>query len=151
MSLEHRDIPTYLNETRFVVLSTVGADAAPVSRTLGAFAADGFVVYFSTGKGSEKVRQLRSNPNVAVLFQHEQQDLKAFVNVAISGTAAALAEGDELGRAIRLIGARNPRFRERAEKGQLGESLVFRIQPKEVKVVDFSRGHGPAAVQSITL
>lgn len=152
MSLEQSDVPRYLNDTRFVVLATTGLDSAPATRTLASFAADGLVVYFSTGRSTEKVRQIQANPSVAVLFQHEQQDLKTFVNVTIRGTAAPLVQGEEEhGKAIRLIGARNPRFKDRAEKGQLGESLLFRVEPKELKVVDFSRGHGPAAVRSIAV
>jgi nitroimidazol reductase NimA-like FMN-containing flavoprotein (pyridoxamine 5'-phosphate oxidase superfamily) len=149
MALDRQQIPQYLDATRFIVLSTVDAGNAPATRTLASFAADGLTVYFSTGKSSDKVAQLGANPNVSILFQHEKQELPAFANVEIRGVAEVLGEGEERTRAIQLIARRNPRFKERAEKGELTGSALVRVTPKKVKVVDFSRGYGPAAVASI--
>jgi len=149
MSLERQQIPQYLDETRFIVLSTVDGSNAPATRTLASFAADGLTVYFSTGKASDKVVQIGGNPNVSVLFQHEKQELPAFANVEIRGVAEVLADGEEKAKAIWLISRRNPRFKERAEKGELSGSALVRVTPKKLKVVDFSRGIGPAAVSTV--
>lgn len=149
MALEHKQVPQYLNDTRFVILSTIGPGSTPAIRTLGSFAADGLTVYLSTGKGSDKIGQISANPNVSILFQHEQQEVQTFANVEIRGVAEVLASDEEQAKAIRLISIRNPRFKERAEKGQLGGNAFLRVTPKQVKVVDFSKGHGPAAVSNI--
>ncbi len=149
MALERQQVPQYLNDTRFIILSTVGPANTPATRALGSFAADGLTVYFSTGKTSDKVGQIAANPNVSILFQHEQQEVKDFANVEIRGVAEVLATEEERAKAIRLISIRNPRFKERAEKGELGGNAFLRVTPKQVKVVDFSKGHGPAAVSSI--
>jgi MFS family permease len=148
MALEQQQIPRYLNDSRFIVLSTVGPEGAPAARTLASFAADGLTVYFSTGKASDKVGQIGANPNVSVLFQHEQQELPTFANVEVRGVAEVLAEGEERAKAIRLISLRNPRFRERAERGELGGNALVRVVPRKVKVVDLSNGIGPAAVST---
>ena len=100
-------------------------------------------------RASDKVHQIGANPNVSILFQHEDQELPAFANVEIRGVAEVLAEGEERAKAIRLISRRNPRFKERAERGQLSGSALVRVTPRKVKVVDFSRGIGPAAVSTI--
>jgi nitroimidazol reductase NimA-like FMN-containing flavoprotein (pyridoxamine 5'-phosphate oxidase superfamily)/MFS family permease len=149
MALDRQQIPQYLDATRFIILSTVDGGNVPATRTLASFAADGLTVYFSTGKGSDKVGQIGANANVSILFQHEKQELPAFANVEIRGVAEVLGEGEERTRAIQLIARRNPRFKERAEKGELTGSALVRVTPKKVKVVDFSRGYGPAAVASI--
>lgn len=151
MALDRQQIPQYLDATRFIVLSTVDAGNAPATRTLASFAADGLTVYFSTGKSSDKVAQLGANPNVSILFQHERQELPAFSNVEIRGVAEVLGEGEEKAKAIQLIARRNPRFKERAEKGELSGSALVRVTPKKVKVVDFSRGYGPAAVAAVEI
>jgi general stress protein 26/predicted MFS family arabinose efflux permease len=149
MALERQQVPQYLNDTRFIILSTVGPANSPATRALGSFAADGLTVYFSTGRTSDKVGQIAANPNVSILFQHERQEVASFANVEIRGVAEVLACEEERAKAIRLISLRNPRFKERAEKGELGGNALLRVTPKQVKVVDFSKGHGPAAVSNI--
>ena len=149
MALERQQIPQYLDDSRFIILSTVDGANGPATRTLASFAADGLTVYFSTGEGSDKVGQIGSNPNVSLLFQHERQELPAFANVEIRGVAEVLSDEEERAKAIRLISRRNPRFKERAEKGELSGNALVRVNPRKVKVVDFSRGIGPAAVSTI--
>ncbi|HSM94196.1 MAG TPA: pyridoxamine 5'-phosphate oxidase family protein [Anaeromyxobacteraceae bacterium] len=151
MALEKEQIPQYVNAAPLLILSTVDAANAPATRVLASFASDdGYVVYFSTGRSSEKVGQIAGNPSVSALFQHDGQPIGAFRNVEIRGVAVPLADGAEREKAIRLISARNPRFKERAEKGQLGENALYRVTPKAVKVIDFTKGVGPAAVTSFT-
>ena len=39
-----------------------------------------------------------------------------------------------------------PRFKERADKGQLGDTAIYAVTPIQAKVLDFSKGLGPAAL-----
>ena len=151
MSIDKSLISQYLNGTKFIVLATVNDDQTPVLRSLGSFVADGLTTYFSTNKNSAKVNHIKSNPKVSILFQHENQELPSFVNVSISGKANELTESEELAKAIQLIGTRNPKFRERAEKGELSDNVFFRVEPQEVKVLDFGKGAGSEAVQVIAV
>ncbi|MCE5286243.1 MAG: pyridoxamine 5'-phosphate oxidase family protein [Pelosinus sp.] len=144
-------IQKYLQETRYVVLATVDEKEAPAVRTLGSFVTDGLNVYFSTGNTTAKVEQIRANPTVAVLFQHEDQEIKSFVNVTISGSAKELNQDTERNKAIALLSAKSPRFKERAEKGQLEGTALFKIEPHEIKVVDLGKGLGDKAVEVIKL
>lgn len=50
-----------------------------------------------------------------------------------------------------MLGDRNPRFKQRAEQGELGDTVVFRVDPQEVKVLDFGQGAGAQAVQVIAV
>lgn len=149
MGSECCKIKNYLNETRYITLATVNEQQQPVQRTLGAFAVEGSTTYFSTGVGAGKVAQIAANPKVSILFQHEAQELPQFVNVAISGTAHQLTDEVEVKKAIQLISDRVPKFRERAELGNLKESLFYRVDPSEATIIDFSKGFGPAAVKKV--
>lgn len=150
MSANTCKINDYLEKTPYIVLATVNKDQSPVQRTLGAFALEGYVTYFSTSKGAGKVEQIEGNPRVSVLFQHEQQPLPQFVNVSITGTAKEVTEQSEVERVVKLIGDRVPKFKERAELGNLKDSLFYRVDPSEATILDFSKGFGPAAVQKKT-
>ncbi|MNB72769.1 pyridoxamine 5'-phosphate oxidase [compost metagenome] len=144
-------IVDYLNGTRFVVLATVNQDGAPEVRTLGGFAVDGYKVYFSTDEGTEKVKQIRSNPAVTLLFQHENQELAGFVNVSVRGEARQVDDAEELAHAIAALGNRNPRFKERADKGELANTAIIGVTASEIKVLDFAKGRGAEAVEVIAV
>ncbi len=151
MSIQKEKINEYLNKTKFIVLATVDANQTPVLRSLGSFAADELAVYFTTHRSTGKVRQIRENPKVSILFQHENQELASFLNVSLTGDARELDSEEERQKAVLLLGNRNPRFRERAEKGEISENTFFKLDPTEIKVVDFSKGAGAKAVEIINL
>ncbi|MDR1191094.1 MAG: pyridoxamine 5'-phosphate oxidase family protein [Verrucomicrobiales bacterium] len=146
------NIINYIAATRWVSLATVRDDGAPVVRAIGGFANDGLTVYFSTPKTAAKVEQIQRHPLVTLFFQHEGQELPAFKNAALIGSAAILSPGADYDRAVRLLSERNPRFKERAAKGDLADdTALVKVTPKEVKFLDFAKGFGPAALQEIIL
>ncbi|MHB8062401.1 MAG: pyridoxamine 5'-phosphate oxidase family protein [Ruminiclostridium sp.] len=145
MSIEKKKINEYLNKTKFIVLATVNEGKAPIQRSLGSFAAEDFTVYFSTNKNAAKVEQIKHNSRVSILFQHENQELTSFQNVAIVGEAKEITVKEERNKAITLFGNRNPGFKDKAE------NAIFRVEPKEIKILDYSKGFGPEAIQIINV
>lgn len=141
----------YLNQTKWIILATVDKSQTPVLRTLGSFAVDGLTTYFSTGKSTAKVDQIESNPKVSVFFQHENQELPSFVTVSVCGIANKVTSEEEVNKVITLLSNRSPKFKEKVEKGELDNSVFFRVDPNEVKLLDFSKGIGPQAVEVITV
>jgi nitroimidazol reductase NimA-like FMN-containing flavoprotein (pyridoxamine 5'-phosphate oxidase superfamily) len=129
---------------RFVSLATISEDG-PVVRSLGSWAIRGTTLYFSTSQGSNKVGQLARDPRVSVQLLAEGQELPKLRNLVVNGTARLL-DGAERSVAIAAIGARSPRFKERADKGQLGDSAIYAVRVSQAKVLDFSKGTGPAAL-----
>lgn len=69
----------------------------------------------------------------------------------MTGNAIQLTEKVDIERAVSLLSQRNPRFKERVEKGEINDTALFRIDPIEIKVLDFSNGIGPNAVQTIVV
>ena len=118
---------------------------------MGSFAPDGLDVFFSTPKATGKVKQLEKNQSVNFFFQHEGQELPTFKNVALIGKAAPVRDEQEHQRAVALLSARNPRFKERAEKGELKDTLIYKIKAKEIKYLDFALGFGKEGIQEIAL
>ena len=152
MSKEFKqNIQQYISKTRWAILATVNKDSIPVQRVMGSFALDGLAVYFSTSKAADKVKQIEHNGWVSFYFQHEGQDLDTFKNVALIGIAREVKNGKDFDRGVELLSARNPRFKARVERGELAEIAVFRIEPKEVKYLDYANGRGKAAIQTIIL
>lgn len=148
MSTDVKVVANYIHATKFAVLATIDQDG-PVQRTIASFGNVGTTIYFATRDDTRKVAHIAARPNVSVLLQQEGQALEKFVNVAIQGKAIQLAQEGAIAEAVEIIGRHSPRFRERiANNGTAGQAF-FRIDPDEVRVLDFARGPGPAAVSVV--
>gem|GEM_PF-5014695 len=55
-------VKEYINQTKWIVLSTVTQDKVPVSRTMASVVNDGLNLYFSTGKIPPKLARLPATP-----------------------------------------------------------------------------------------
>ncbi len=148
MSYERERIMEYLEKTRFIVLGTVW-QGKPELRTIASFGMEGFCPVFSTHKATSKARQMRVNPHVSLLFEHENQKLRTFVNITISGIARRVDDSSDQKRIIEIIGARSPGFLDRAARGDLVEQVFFRVEPVELKILDFSISPSPEGVRRI--
>lgn len=151
MSIEKKEIEAYLNQTKYVILATVDEKKVPSQRALGAFAVDGYTVFFNTQPNTKKAKDISQNSNVSLLFQHENQELSTFVNVLVTGKAIALSTEDEINEAVQVIGQRNVRFKERIAENGLGNSILYRVEPIEVKVLDFKQGVGSNALKIVPI
>lgn len=151
MSIDKNFIKEYLNNTKYITFATVNGENAPELRALGAFGVEGYTTYFSTVEGAAKVEQIKHNPNVSVFFQHENQELASFINITIKGKAEKVADEVDLKKAIEVIGNRNFRFKERIEKDGLGSNIIIRVNPSELKILDFKKNPGENRVEVISL
>ena len=129
---------------RFISLATISEDG-PVIRSLGSWAIRGTTLYFSTSQASAKATQIARDPRISVQLLAEGQEVTGLRNFVLNGPAKLL-EGTERAVAIDAISSRNPRFKERAEKGQLEDAAVYEVKAKQVKILDFSKGVGPSAL-----
>ncbi len=136
------DVVDYITTTRFAVLGYVREDRTPLLRSMGSFVLSGFNLYFSSGKEAPKVREIEKNPQVSFFFEHDNQNLETWKSVLISGRAKLLISGTEYDNAIELLGDRSPRFRERVAKGELVNTVIFKIKTEEIEYLDYSKGFG---------
>lgn len=114
-----------------MVLATVDEAGNPQLRHIGGYTIDGKDILFSTGKDTDKTREIANNNNVALLFQHEgQQEIK---NVTLYGKARKLDE-EETKKAVDLIKIRRPQLRYTPEA-----NIIYRVESESVKVLDFSK------------
>lgn len=149
MSFNKEELINYISQVRFLILATVSKceEYYPAIRTIGGFANDGLTIYFSTDSDSQKIKQIKANPNVVAFFQQENQELSNFQNVTITGKAKQVIDKKSLRTAINVISNKNPRFKKRIEKGDDQSLAIFVIEPEKIKSLDFSRGNGNEAVQ----
>lgn len=137
-----QEINKHLETVRFGLLAYVRGDGTPVQRRLGSFAKDGSRIFFSTRGDAAKVRELEKQTRVSFLLEAEGQTLPEWKSALILGKASLVPEGADLKRAVQVISARNPRFKERVDKDGLANTRIFAIQATEIDVTDYSKGFG---------
>lgn len=144
MPLEQRksEITDYVNATRFATLAYVRNDGAPVQRSFGSFALADYDVVFSTRKEAAKVRDISANSKVSFLFEQDSQELPKWRNALFIGEAHKIEDARELDWAVGILSARNPRFKERIEKGDLPNIQLFKLKTQDIEYIDYGKGVG---------
>lgn len=132
ISPEHAD---FIARHRVGRLATADADGAPYAVPV-CYAFDGERIYTALdGKPKsvavgrlKRVRNIRANPNVALLIDDYSEDWSALAYVMVRGEAAIVEDGDERQRAEDLLRQKYPQYARLLEPG----CAVIRIAPRSV-------------------
>jgi uncharacterized pyridoxamine 5'-phosphate oxidase family protein len=133
MAASEEKIKEYLKMNQTIILATTDMDGVPDIRTLGGYGLLDYVIYFTTLKTSNKVKQIESKKEVAVFLQHENQFISKFFNVTIYGEAILLEDESEYNNSKILILARKPSLKIRKETHN-----IYKVIPHKLKVLDYS-------------
>jgi nitroimidazol reductase NimA-like FMN-containing flavoprotein (pyridoxamine 5'-phosphate oxidase superfamily) len=137
-----REVLDYIQTIRFATLNYVREDKAPISRSMGSFALDGTSIIFSSQKDAAKVAAIQANRRISFFFEGDNQDLSAWKNVIAIGDAGLLEEKGEKSRIAEILAQRNPRFRERIEKGELDKVALFVLKTEEFQFQNRAKSPG---------
>lgn len=144
MSNKNEKISKYLESSKTAVLATIDSNNAPNIRTIGGFGVEGITVYFATAKQSNKVEQIKRNNNVSLLFEHENQERAKFVNIEVKGIAEEVKGIDQFQEGLKYIVKRRSQL-------ELSEDThnIYKVVPKEIKVLDFSKVKAEERIEKI--
>ena len=126
------DREAFLREANIAVLSTVDASCRPHGAPVWYLYDDG-VFTISTGRGSQKHRNIGRNPEISLVIDSRTLPYYA---VMISGRAeigAPLSSDERLRLAVRYLGEELGRRYIEMTRGE--DSISLRIQPR--KVIEF--------------
>ena len=87
----------YMKKTRFCTLTTIGRKSKEPKSTIVFYKNSGLDIYFNTGKGAEKVKNIKANPSVAIAIYYDDPsatDLQDTRGLVYSGKAAPVDEND---------------------------------------------------------
>jgi nitroimidazol reductase NimA-like FMN-containing flavoprotein (pyridoxamine 5'-phosphate oxidase superfamily) len=129
-------ITEYIDKCHFSTIATVSADGQPNASTVS-FNNAGMDIYFNTTRDSKKIRNILSNPRVAIAMEKPRlpktdQEIKG---IQCSGTARILSH-DEIAKAPKAVAARNRLF----NSLKPGSSVIVKVTPLEIYLIDYSRG-----------
>lgn len=129
----------FIRSHRVARLATASVEGQPAVVPV-CYVFDGELIYTpidekpkSVGAGLlKRVRNIRANPNVALVVDDYTEDWSELVYVLISGTAEIISPSDEAfehARAVALLREKYPQYRSM----NLDERPIIRIQPARIK------------------
>ncbi|HXW78041.1 MAG TPA: TIGR03668 family PPOX class F420-dependent oxidoreductase [Acidimicrobiales bacterium] len=113
-----------VEEARVAVLATLTSDGRP-HLVPCCFVLDGVTIYSAvdakpkTTMDLRRLSNLRANPHASLLIQHYDEDWSELWWVRVDGQGRILEPGEERDRAVRLLSAKYPPYREAPPPGEV--------------------------------
>lgn len=135
-------IDELLKRHRIMTLATLRPDGWPQATTVG-YVNEGLSLYFLCGPQSQKARNLARDDRVSLTIDNDSADLMAITGLSMSARAQRVADPAEVGRLLDLLAGRYPEYSEwPLPKPKPEDIYLFRLEPKVISVLDYSKGFG---------
>jgi hypothetical protein len=136
-----------LGQHRLMTVATIRPDGWPQATTVG-YVTDGLRIYFLCSPQSQKAKNLARDKRISLTIDHDTSDPMAITGLSMAAVAEPVNDPVEVGDAMGLLGARFPEYAA-LPLPTTEEILIFRIAPKVISVLDYSKGFGHADLVSI--
>jgi nitroimidazol reductase NimA-like FMN-containing flavoprotein (pyridoxamine 5'-phosphate oxidase superfamily) len=92
---------------------------------------DGENVYFATDDGSPKLKHIKENPKVSVVFDdYDREDWGNARGIRFQGEASILWKGEEYRHAHTLLKEKFPAYRTKEGGWEEGETPIVKVKPE---------------------
>ena len=129
-----------LDQHRLMTVATNRPDGWPQATTVG-YVNDGVILYFLCGPESQKAQNLAQDNRVSLTIDHDVPDPMAITGLSIAAHTYPVTDPAEVAKAMHLLGQRYPEYAS-FPLPKPGEIRVFRVEPKVISVLDYSKGFG---------
>lgn len=138
-----------LNEHRIMTLATNRADGWPQATTVG-YVNDGLNLYFMCGRDSQKARNLALDDRVSLTIDHDTNDPMAIRGLSMAARAIPVSDQAELRRSMmKMVPVKFPEYVSMMKQEDLARMAAFKLIPKFVSVLDYSKGFGHSELIAI--
>jgi len=132
------DIVKYLEEHRYLSLATVSSDGIPMAATVS-YASVGTTIYFSTGRTTNKFRNITKRSNIALTIDEDYEDWGKIQGIQLIGKATLLEDVPGIEAAQKALGSKFPQM---AQMPANIDFALFKIEPVKAYFLDNSKGFG---------
>jgi nitroimidazol reductase NimA-like FMN-containing flavoprotein (pyridoxamine 5'-phosphate oxidase superfamily) len=137
-----RKILTLLDQHRIMTIATLRPDGWPQATTVG-FANDGLTLYFLCGPDSQKAENLARDERVSLTIDHDSPQVMEITGLSMAAHAQRVVDPAEAEKALRLLMQKYPQQTSLPVKMPTPSDVaVFRVEPKVISVLDYSKGFG---------
>ena len=133
-------IITLLDQHRLMTVATNRPDGWPQATTVG-YVNDGMTIYFLCGPESQKAQNIARDDRLSLTVDHDVSDPMAITGLSMAAHARPVTDPAELAKAMKLLGERYPEYA-KFPMPKPEEIRVFRVEPKVISVLDYSKGFG---------
>ena len=130
-----------LNRNRIMTVATLRPDGWPQATTVG-YANDGMTLYFLCARQSQKVQNLARDNRASLTIGADSADPMAIDGISMAAHAEIVETADEISRISQLLLGKYPEYANFPINRD--EIRVFRLTPKVISVLDYSKGFGHA-------
>jgi nitroimidazol reductase NimA-like FMN-containing flavoprotein (pyridoxamine 5'-phosphate oxidase superfamily) len=135
-----RKILELLDQHRLMTVATLRPDGWPQATTVG-YVNDGLAIYFLCSPQSQKAQNLARDDRMSATIDRDTPDPMAIKGLSMAAHAQVVSDPGEAARALAMLPAKFPEY------GALPlpapeEVRVFRVRPKVISVLDYTKGFG---------
>jgi nitroimidazol reductase NimA-like FMN-containing flavoprotein (pyridoxamine 5'-phosphate oxidase superfamily) len=139
-----RKILSILDQHRIMTISTLRPDGWPQATTVG-YANDGLTIYFLCGPDSQKAANLVRDDRVSLTVDHDTPEVMEITGLSMAANAQAVTDPAEVQRALGMLMSKYPQQQSLPlPMPTASDVAVFRVTPKVISVLDYSKGFGHA-------
>ena len=133
-------IKTILANGKDMSVSTLREDGFPQTTTVS-YVSDGPTIYFGCDPTSQKARNITRNGKVSLTVDLDYTDWNEITGLSMGAVAEQVTDADEKKLMADLMLKKFPQVAEFVSEN-LDALAVFRVTPKVVSVLDYSKGFG---------
>jgi nitroimidazol reductase NimA-like FMN-containing flavoprotein (pyridoxamine 5'-phosphate oxidase superfamily) len=108
-----------------------------------AIVSEGLTLYFLCSPQSQKAENLAHDEGVSVTIDRDTSDPMAITGLSMAAYAQAVTDANEIARVLSTLPVKYPQYKAIALP-KPEEVRVFRLTPKVISVLDYSKGFGHA-------
>jgi len=138
-----RKILKLLDEHRIMTVATLRPDGWPQATTVG-YVNEGLALYFVCGPESQKARNLARDDRISLTIDHDESNIMAITGLSMAAHAEIV---DDEAKVAEILGQFPVKYPGQSLPGPMPDPAdvrVFRLTPKVISVLDYSKGFGHA-------
>ncbi len=129
-----------LQKHRIMTVATNRPDGWPQATTVG-YVSDDLTLYFLCASQSQKAQNLVQDNRLSLAIDHDVTDPMAITGLSMAARAYPVSDPAETSRMLDILVTKYPEYAA-LPKPNPEEILIFRVIPKVVSVLDYSKGFG---------
>jgi nitroimidazol reductase NimA-like FMN-containing flavoprotein (pyridoxamine 5'-phosphate oxidase superfamily) len=136
-----------LDQHRLMTIATNRPDGWPQATTVG-YVNDGLTIYFLCSPQSQKAANLARDNRVSLTIDNDVTDPMAITGLSMAAQAQPVTNPTEIAKAMNLLVTRYPEYAA-FPMPKPEEITVYRVVPKVISVLDYSKGFGHSDLVTI--
>jgi nitroimidazol reductase NimA-like FMN-containing flavoprotein (pyridoxamine 5'-phosphate oxidase superfamily) len=137
-----------LDKHRILRIATLRPDGWPQVTTVG-YLNEGLTLYFMSGRESQKARNLARDNRVSLAIDEDTSDPMAICGLSMAALAEPVTDEGTIGRVLAMYPTKYPEYAAMMPNLELSGVAVFRLTPKVISVLDYTKGFGHAELTTV--